>query len=142
MSNLITDWRTQLVAYLKTQFPDAIVESGRRPDAPSRDNDRITVFWPGIGEAGDINFANPLMTVRWFVKNPKTAPLTHEPRDDGPLEQAAWDLMRALKPVCTTLDPDGRYYFRVTSIVPDREEWGIEASLFAWTVNPASVATP
>ena len=140
MSNLLTDWRTQLVAYLAGEFPQAEVESGMRPQKPSRDKDRICVFWPGIGEAGDINFANPVMTLRDFVKDPKTAPLKPTPRDDGPLEQAAWNLMTALQPVRTTLDPQGRYYFRVTSITPDRDEWGVEAQLLAWTVNPATVA--
>jgi hypothetical protein len=140
VSNLITDWREQLVTYLAGEFPDAVVEAGVRPEGPSRDKDRICVFWPGISEAGDINYANPTMTIRFWVKDPKTAPLRPTPRDDTPLEQAGWDLMTALQPVRTTLDPDGRYYFRVTSIVPDREEWGVEASLFAWTVNPAAIA--
>lgn len=139
MSNLITDWREQLVAYLATQFPLAKVESGVRPPAPSRDTDLIAVFWPGIGEAANVNFANPTMTVRYWVKDPKTL-LRPEPRDDSALEAAGIALMQALEPVQASLDPQHRFYFRVVSIVPDREEFGVEAQLLAWTLNPATIA--
>lgn len=140
MSNLITDWRTQLISHLATSFPNAVIEPGPRPTAsPSRDKDRISVFSPGFGEASDVNFANPLMTVRYWVKDPKML-LKPVPRDDTPLEQAAWDLAQALQSVQTTLDPGQRYYFRLTSVVIDREEYGCEAQLLMWTINPATVA--
>src|SRR5690348_9970945 len=101
MSNLITDWREALVAHLKTAFPEAEVLSGERPEtaigrtgsasAPSRDKDRICVFWPGMTNAADVNFTQPRMTIRFWKKHSKLA-LKPVPRDDGPLEQAAWDL--------------------------------------------------
>jgi hypothetical protein len=139
VSNIITDWREQLVAYLAEQFPQAKVESGVRPPAPSRDKDLIAVFWPGMGEAANVNFANPTMTVRYWVRDPKMIP-RREPRDDSALEAAGIALMQALQPVQATLDPQRRFYFRVVSIVPDREEFGVEAQLLAWTVNPATIA--
>lgn len=141
MSNLITDWREQLITHLEASFPNAEVEAGERPHQPSRDKDRLCVFSPGFGEAGDVNFANPLMTVRYWVKDPKTK-VSPVPRDDTPLEQAAWDLSTALQPVQTTLDPGQRYYFRLTSVEIDREEQGVEAKLLMWTLNPATVTTP
>ena len=142
MSNLLTDWREQLIVYLAAAFPLAKVEAGQRVDAVSRDVDRIAVFSPGFGEAGgDVNFANPLMTIRYWVKDPKTK-VKPVPRDDGPLEQAAWDLSLALQPVQTTLDPGQRYYFRLTSVQIDREEYGVEAQLLMWTLNPATVTVP
>lgn len=141
MSNLLTDWRTSLIAHLETAFPAAVVEAGPRPTkSPSRDVDRISVFTPGFGEAGDVNFANPLMTIRYWVKDPKTL-LKPVPMDDSPLEQAAWDLATALQAVQTTLDAQQRYYFRLVSVVIDREEYGCQAQLLMWTTNPATVAT-
>lgn len=140
MSNLLTDWRTQLIAHLEEAFPLAEVEAGMRPLAPSRDKDRITVFSPGMGEADDVNFVNPTMTIRYWVKDPKTR-VKPVPRDDGPLEQAAWDLALSLQPVQTTLDPGQRYYFRLTGIRIDRDDYGVEAQLLAWTLNPATVQT-
>jgi hypothetical protein len=79
------------------------------------------------------------MTVRYWVKDPKTLP-RREPRDDSALEAAGMALMQALQPVQASLDPQHRFYFRVTSIVADREEYGVEAQLLAWTVNPATIA--
>jgi hypothetical protein len=133
--NLLTDWREKLVAHLKTSFPDVDVESGER-DGTSRNKDLICVFWPGLAAAGNVNFAQPRMTIRFWRKRPKTA-LKDVPHDDGPLEQAAWDLALALQPVLTTLDQ--RLYFEVQTILPVRDEYAIEAQLLAWTANPATL---
>jgi hypothetical protein len=152
VSNLITDWRTALVTLLKASFPTADVIAGEWPETPigktssasasvARDKDRIAVFWPGMAEAANVNFAQPRMTIRFWKKLTKTA-LKPVPRDEGELEQAAWDLALALQPVQTTLDPGQRYYFRVTQILPVRDEHAVEAQLIAWTKNPASIATP
>jgi len=141
MSNLISDWRTALVARLQTSFPDAEVLSGQRADDVSRDKDRIAVFWPGTPEASEVNFVNPKMTIRYWAKRPKTT-LKDVPHDDGPLEQAAWDLALALQPVLAKLlnDTDPAYpgfYFRVVQIVPVRDEFAVEAQLVGTWKNPA-----
>src|SRR5690348_2742380 len=102
MSNLITDWRTELVAHLKTSFPEAEVIPGEWPETPigkttsppesvARGKDRICVFWPGMQAAANVNFAQPRMTIRYWKQLPKTA-LKPVPRDESELEQAAWDL--------------------------------------------------
>lgn len=154
MSNLITDWRTELVTLLETAFPEAEVIAGEWPETPigktgaqpesvARKHDRIAVFWPGMAEAANVNFAQPRMTIRYWKKLPKTA-LKPLPRDESELEQAGWDLALALQPVQTTIDQanGNRFYFRVTQILPVRDEHAIEAQLIAWTKNPASIATP
>lgn len=139
--NLITDWRTALVALLKEKFPAAELLSGERADGPSRDKDRIAVFWPGMSESSEVSFANPRMTIRFWVKNPKTN-VRSVPKDDEPLEQAAWDLAFALQPklaslLNTTSPAYPGFYFRVTQIVPVRDEYAIEAQLLGLWKNPA-----
>jgi hypothetical protein len=74
VSNILTDWREQLVAHLDRSSRWPRSNPGVRPPAPSRDKDLIAVFWPGMGEAGNVNFANPTMTVRYWVKDPKLLP--------------------------------------------------------------------
>lgn len=136
MSNPITDLRLALVARLQASFPTAIVESGQRDSVVSRDKDRICVFWPLTAIASDINIANPRMTIRFWVAKPKiSAKLRDVPPDDGPLEQASWDLSAALQPVRTQLVAD--VYFEVASITPIRDEYAIEAQLAVYTLNPA-----
>lgn len=154
MSNLITDWRTELVTLLKASFPAAEVIPGEWPETPigkaasaapavARDKDRICVFWPGMANDANVNFAQPRMTIRYWKKLPKTA-LKPVPRDESVLEQAAWDLATTLQPVQTTLDQanGNRFYFQVVQILPVRDEHAVEAQLVAWTKNPASIPTP
>lgn len=140
-TNLITTWREALVSLLTTAFPEAEVLSGQRADEVSRDKDRIAVFWPGIAESSEVNFANPRMTIRFWSKHPKTL-LTPVPADDGPLEQASWDLALALQPRLATLlnDTDPAFpgfYFRVLQILPVRDEYAVEAQLLGLWKNPA-----
>jgi hypothetical protein len=141
VSNLITDWRAALVTLLTTAFPDAEVMSGQRVDEVSRDKARIAVFWPGTGESSEVNFINPRMTIRFWAKHEKTL-LKPVPADDGPLEQAAWDLATTLQPVLATLlnETDPAYpgfYFRVVQIDPVRDEFAVEAQLLGLWKNPA-----
>ena len=154
MSNLLTDWRTELAAALTTAFPAAEVIAGEWPETPvgkqaasqpavAREKDRIAVFWPGMAAAANVNFAQPRMTIRYWKKLPKTK-LAPVPRDESDLEQAAWDLATTLEPLQTTLDAANgfRFYFQVVQITPVRDEWAIEAQLIAWTKNPAAIPTP
>lgn len=143
-SNLITDWRNALVALLKTKFPDAEVISGDRVDGPSRDKQRIAVFWPGTPESAEVNFINPRMTIRLWTPHPKVLQKP-VPADDTPLEQASWDLALALQPVLVTLLNDTEpaykgFYFRCAQIVPVRDEFAIEAHLLGLWKNPAFLA--
>lgn len=141
MSNPITDLREALVELLAGAFPDAQVESGQRDSVVSRDKDRICVFWSRTAIASDINYANPGITIRFWAKRPKISAQTREvPIDDGPLEQASWDLSAALKPVRTTLVTS--CYFEVVSITPVRDEFAIEAQLVVYTLNPAAQPLP
>lgn len=138
MSNPITDWRTELVTLLETAFPDAEVMSGQRDNVVSRDKDRISVFWPQTAIASNINYAQPQMMIRFWCKYPKaSAQLKNVPKDDGPLEQASWDLSVALKGPRTTLVAG--LYYELASIKPVRDEFAIEALLGAWIVNPAAL---
>lgn len=146
MSNLITDWRVALVALLEGAFPEAEVMSGQRADGPSRDKERIAVFWPVTPESSEVNFINPRMTIRFWAKHEKTQ-LKSVPADDGPLEQAAWDLATTLQPVLASLlnETDPAYpgfYFRVTQIAPVRDEFAVEAQLLGLWKNPAFLTLP
>lgn len=145
-NNLITDWRTALVTLLDAAFPNAEVLSGQRADEISRDKDRIAVFWPGTPESSEVNFINPRMTIRFWAKHEKTK-LKPVPADDGPLEQAAWDLATTLQPVLasllnTTTPAYPGFYFRVVQIAPVRDEFAIEAQLLGLWKNPAFLTLP
>lgn len=139
MSNILTDWRQALVTYLDAnlQSGDFDVRAGRR-DGVSRDKKLACVFVPAIVEdSGSVNFARPPMMVRAWIPKPKQPP-GESPHDPEPLEQLAIDLMEILEPVQTSLLAG--LYFRVASVQIDYEDWGVQATLTSWMVNPATVA--
>jgi hypothetical protein len=140
--SIITLWRQALVAFLEEAFSDEDVEviSGPRSGV-SRDKVRIAVFWPGWQEdSGNPNFARPTMKIRFWPDRSKQP--AADPKDPAPLEQAATDLMAALQTVQKPGDLVDGLYCRVATIVADDDpnEWGIEATLVSWTINPATIA--
>lgn len=137
-TNPITTWREALVAHLAQEFPAADVDSGERPESKSRDKDRIRVFWPETQTDSDVDFARPQLIVRYWVKFPKvSSQLKRAQIDEGPLEQAGWNLTETLMTVRTTLVSG--LAFELARVTSDREEYGIEAQLIAWTTkNPAA----
>jgi hypothetical protein len=139
-SNLITDWRTAVQAYLAAQFPDAEVRGGRDETVNRRDKDLILVFWPGWGElARDISFATPTLTIRWFPKLSKQ-PTLEQPRDESPLEQAASDLMTAMASKRKTGDFVANLACHVSRVTPndDPAHWYVEATVQAYALNLAA----
>lgn len=140
MSNILTDWRQALVTHLKANLQDGDFEvrSGER-DGESKDRKLAVVFVPTAfaEESGDVNYARPPMVIRaWIPRSRQPRPT--EPPDPEPIEQLMLDLMSCLQPVQTTLVTG--LYFRVTAVIPDYADWGVQASLLGWTLNPASVA--
>lgn len=136
--DLITHWREALVTYLTAQFPDAKVKSGERSGV-SRSEELIAVFWPGWQEDSNPNYARPTMVVRMWPGRSKQP--TKNPDDPTPLEQAAMRLMIALQAVDKPGDLVDNLYCRLASVQPDYDpkEWGIEAVLVSWTINPATL---
>jgi hypothetical protein len=143
VSNILTDWRRALVDYLAENLQDGVfdVRGGTRTGV-SRDKHRACVFVPRIRQDdGNINFARPPMIVRAWPPKPKQ-PSSTSPPDPEPLEQLAVDLMATLQPVQTTLLPsEPGFYFWVVDVEidDDLDEWGVQATLTAWTRNPATL---
>jgi hypothetical protein len=137
--NLLTSWRQALIAHLEKnlQAGDWTVLAGRR-DEPSRDRKLAVVFVPTAfaEDGGDVNFARPPMAVRAWIPRSKQ-PFDPIPPDPEPLEQLMLDLMTCLEPVQTTLVAN--LYFRVVQVTPDYDNWGVEARLAGWTLNPATL---
>ncbi len=141
MSNILTDWRRALVALLASDLQGGSFKVvSRRRDGESRDEKIACVFVPRIAQdEGNVNFARPPMVIRAWLPKPRT-PKTEEQIDPEPLEQLAVDLCTLLEPVQTTLVPN--LYFWVASCDIDDQDWGVQASLVSWTLNPATTSTP
>lgn len=137
MSNVLTDWRTAVMAHLDSQLQGGsfAVRAGEH-DGGSRDRKLVHVFVPSQRTDGEVNFARPQMIVRAWIPKPKV-PKQQEPPDPEPVEQLMLDLAAALRPIIATAVPDG--YFLVDEIEPDYEDWGVQATLTAWIRNPAHV---
>lgn len=144
MSNLITDWRKAVMAQLDENLQDGIFEvlAGER-DGLSRDRHLACVFAPPlVTDGANVSFARPALIVRAWVPKPKiSATLTDSPADPEPVEQLMIDLAECLQQVerQPTIGISGLYSF-VTQIRPDYDDWGVEATLQAWTGNPAVFA--
>jgi hypothetical protein len=139
MSNILTDWRLALIAHLETNLQGGIfdVRSGERDEGlGSKDRPLAVVFTPTIKDAANILFSSPPMLIRaWLPQS--TQPKATAPRDPGPLEQLAVDLMTTLEPVQASLLP-GRLFFHVAEIAFDYVDWGVQATLSSFTGNPAT----
>lgn len=139
MSNILTDWRVALVAHLQTDLQGGIfdVRSGERDEGLGvSDEPLAVVFTPKIRNASNILFASPPMVIRAWLPKSKL-PITELPRDPGPLEQLAVDLMTCLEPVQASLLP-GRLSFWVQEVDFDYVDVGIQATLTSYIVNPAT----
>lgn len=139
MTNVLTTWRTNIQALLTSTFPSAEVDGEIFPGEManlSRDHDRIRVFsQPLTADSGNVNNANPKLTVHYFLKLPVVSGLTAEvPRDPAVVEQLMIDLATMFK---AHLTGEGVDYYHVQSISPDRELYAVEAVLVGWTRNPA-----
>jgi hypothetical protein len=143
MPNLISDFRTALVADLVTEFPTAEVLQGPRVGR-SVDKPRITVFWAGSQEqSGLVAVGEATVIVRYWPASPKVADQSPSGvRDPGELEQAAWDLQAFLETKQTAYGATGTWVCRLTDVQPDYdpEEWGVEARIVLQFDNPATHA--
>jgi hypothetical protein len=141
MANVITDWRGALIDQLASSFPAAEVKPGRRQGV-SRDKDRIHVFAdPWTRDAAREVIARPVMLIRYWKKRDKL-PTPEAPADPEELEQAALDLLDALRPIQALPTLERPWYFTVETVRVDEdpEEWGVEARLVAFTANEATIA--
>lgn len=131
---MLSDWRVGLKGVLHDTFPDADVYDGERPSRLARDKMRICVFAGDMDEwQPDANMAQPSMTIRIWCPFPRNQ--TEVPRDPEPVERAMMQLALALQQVLVSLP--GPDFFKVTKISPDYlVEYGVEASLTAWTRSP------
>lgn len=135
--NVITNFRQRVMAHIDAnlQGGDFEVRAGER-DGESKDRKLAVVFSPPIAEwPADINFVQPRLFVRAWIPKPRQ-PKSSSPPDPEPVEQLMLDML-ALFPetVQTTLVPD--MYFRVQSVEPDYEDWGVQAILLGFYRNPA-----
>jgi hypothetical protein len=137
-ADLLNAWAAALIAYLKLEFPEAEVIDGERSGV-SRDKDRLCVFWPGSQEDGNVNYSHESMVIRFWPARSKQP--TDNPDDPTPLRKAGMDLRIALQAVQTPGSLVADLYCRLVSVQPDYDpqEWGIEAVLYSWTLNPATL---
>lgn len=142
MSNILTDWRLALQAYLEANLP--LPENGKAWDIragehdqvePVRDRNLLVVFVPSFAPSPDLLFASPPMTIRaWIPKSKQPKPVV--PPDPAPLEQLAIDFTTTLQPVRASL-LIGRLVFQIAEIQIDQESWGVQVVLSSFTPNPA-----
>jgi len=136
--SLLTPWRQAVVAFLEEAFPEAEVTSGPRSGV-SRDLDRISVFWPIWKEDANPNYARPTLIVRFWPARSKQP--VENPDDPTALEQAADELLAAFETVQKPGQLVDGLYCRLVDVTPDYDpnEWGLEGTLAAWTLNPATL---
>lgn len=142
MSNLITEWRKAVQAYLEESFEGAEVKNGREIELNRREKDVILVFWPGWPElARDIAFATPTLTIRYFPTLSKQPPTT-SPRDEGPLEQAAVGLMEAMATKRKAGDFVDGLACRIATCTPHSSttDFYVESEVRAYALNLAASA--
>jgi hypothetical protein len=140
--NLITEWRSAVVAFLEDELAPATVRAGRDTKANREAADLILVFWPGWPELPrDIALATPTLTIRYFPSISKQ-PTTTSPRDEEPLEQAAVALMVAMAGKRKTGDFVDGLACRISKCVPnpDPAAWYVEATVQAYALNLAASA--
>ncbi len=140
MPNVLTDWRAAVAAHLKTTFPTYTVYSGYR-EGRSLELDVMAVFSPGISEMADrVHVAQHRLLVRAWPRLIPPVP-GEAPRDPESLEQLAVDLEVALRSVQKTLaSASGIWFTRLTGVEMDYDDWGCQATLIAWSKNPAVIA--
>jgi len=143
VSNLLTDWRAAVVTHLDANLQAGAfagnVRAGER-DGPSRIK-QACVFVPTMRtDGGNVSFARPVLVVRAWVGLSKV-PTAIEPRDPEPLEQLMVDLATCLQQIqnLPAVGLNGLYFF-VTELLPDYDDFGVQATLQAWTGNPAVIA--
>lgn len=141
--NILTEWRKAVIEQLDTNLQagkwKGRVKPGERDGAVT--GKRLChVFAPPVrAEAGNVNFARPVLLVRAWIPTPRT-PRNPAPRDPEPIEQLMIDLMTTLEAiqVLPNLVDGGGLYFFVTEVVPDYDDWGVQATLNGWMRNPAT----
>lgn len=97
MSNLITDWRVAVQAWLVTSFPGADVAGGEQDGVNRGPKPLIVVWhpgWPVLPK--DLSLATPTLLIRYFPTRSKQVSTT-VPHDPSDLEQAEVDVMVAFK---------------------------------------------
>lgn len=139
MSNFITDWRKAVMAQLDTELQGGsfAVVAGER-DGVSRDRKLACVFAPPMKtNPANPNFTRPVLIVRAWVPQPKT-PKSTVPQDPEPVEQLMIDLAVCLQAVqrLPNVGIWGLYVVDAT-FATDYVDWGVQATLEAWTGNPA-----
>lgn len=139
MSNVLTDWRLALVAQLDANLQGGLfkgqIVSGELDGVQRRHV--ACVYVPDMVTDGrDVNLSRPVMIVRAWLPDPKT-PKRTAPPDPGPVEQLLVDLAACLKAVqvLPEIGPHGLWFF-ITELKPDRADFGVQATLRAWTENP------
>jgi hypothetical protein len=136
-TNPITTLRLALEKLLATTFPNAEILPGMREQVPSRDRDRISIFWEATPTAPNVNYAQPRMRIRYWKKLAKGSKLTPVPRDETELEQVGWDLAAMLMLNRTVaITGDQGVFYEIVSVAPVRDEWAVEAILGLRTQMP------
>jgi hypothetical protein len=135
-TNILTAWRRLVMARLDEHLQGGTfdVRGGARDGSSTKK--LAVVFAPPVrAEAGNVNWARPILLVRAWLPKPRT-PRETSPPDPEPLEQLMIDLCQTLEPIQVLEDID--LYFFVEEVVPDEEDWGVQATLRGWERNPAT----
>jgi hypothetical protein len=143
MSNVISDLREAIQAYLATPFPDPVQIAGGRGEGVNRDPfPKIRVWHPGYTpKPTNQTLAKPTLTLRYFPTLSKQPSVT-EPRDQTALEQAEVDLLTAFAGKNRAGDFIDNVAVTVTGCVlnDDPARWYVEMTLTALMQNIAQPA--
>lgn len=137
-----TQFQQAVIAHLETNLQDGAFDviPGERDGPVVRDRNLACVFSiDSPTDAGNPAFMRPVLVVRAWIARPKI-PKKQVPSDNAPLQQLKHDLAVCLQQIQTLPDVGiwGLYFF-VTNIRTDKDDWGVEATLQAWTGNPAVI---
>lgn len=141
MANLFTTWATATVDHLEANLTGASGEPftvihGRR-DGDSKDRYLACVFVAPTAEwPQDVNFLRPVLVVRAWIPKPKIR--DGSPPDPSPVEDLmsrVWDVLEGVR---TSLMDPAFGYFEVTSVEPDYDDWGVQATLTAYALMTAA----
>jgi hypothetical protein len=106
-----------------------------------RDRKLAVVFVPALRADADVNWARPQLMVRAWLPKPRQ-PNPDSPQDPGPVEQLMWDMAECLRAVQVLPDIGGGrgLYSVLTEVLPEWNDWGVQATLIGWTTNPATLS--
>ena len=135
---VMTDFRAAVKARLTTIFPDVNWVDGKLEGGPNVTRQELGCVFPDSElESEDTTYLNLGVVVRMFKRTADVAARGTEPtqpRDPAPLEAWAETLRTSLDDI--QVGAGGTWYFRVSGIEYDMDQYAFEAAIFGRGENP------